>query len=321
MTFSRLASLQGLYINKSISYGNGIMVGASDFLEYFGQDPEIKAIGLYLEGVKDGKRFLASVKEVSSRKPVVIMKGGRTTDGGRAVASHTGSLAIPDRIWDAVLRQSGAISVPGLDEMIDTFEALLYLPEVHGIRMGVAGGAGGESIAITDILAEAGLQVPELSQESYDELGTFFSLVGGSFRNPIDTDIGFNRRHLERCLAILSQDENIDNLILMVRAGKFLYSEKMREADIQIALRIKKNTSKPLIAVLPYVTPEEMKEFVEIIPRYQDGGIPVFSSMNRAALALRNTFDYHRFRARAGMLATDQASRKLPSSLSELRRD
>jgi acetyl-CoA synthetase (ADP-forming) len=296
MTFSRQAFLQGLYINKSISFGNGIVLDAGDFLEYFGQNPEIEAIGMYLEGVKDGRRFLDVLKKVSAQKPVVILKGGRTSDGGRAITSHTGSLAIPEGIWNAAMRQSGAISVPGLDEMIDTLKALLYLPPMPGERIGVAGGAGGESIAITDLLAENGLKVPELTQKSYDELDTFFSLVGGSCRNPIDTDIGPNRRHLERVLMILANDPNIDNLILMTRVGEFLYSKDLREKDIEIARNLKQNTTKPLVVVLPFVTPEEMKETIEIIPRYQGCGIPVFPTMNRAAVALKNTLGYHRFR-------------------------
>jgi acetate---CoA ligase (ADP-forming) len=296
MTFSRQAFLQGLSINKSISFGNGIVIQASDFLEYFGQDPEIKVIGLYLEGVKDGRRFFEALRKVSAKKPVVILKGGRTNDGGRAIASHTGSLAIAVDIWNAAVRQSGAVSVPGLDEMIDTLKAILFLPQVEGERIGVAGGAGGESIAITDILAETGLKVPELTQKSYDELDTFFSLVGGSCRNPIDTDIGPNRRHLDRVMAILANDPNIDNLILMTRVGKFLYSRDLREKDIEIACNIKQKTTKPLIAVLPFVTPEEMQETIEIIPRYQRNGIPVFPTMSRAAAALKNTLDYHRFK-------------------------
>jgi acyl-CoA synthetase (NDP forming) len=251
---------------------------------------------MYLEGVKDGRRFFKVLKEVSSRKPVVIMKGGRTSDGGRAIASHTGSMAIPASVWGAAVRQSGAISVSDLEEMIDTLKALLYLSPMNGERIGVAGGAGGESIAIADVLAEAGLKVPELTQKSYDELSTFFSLVGGGYPNPIDTDIGPNRQHLERVLRILADDPNIDNLILMTRVGRFLYSPKLQELDIEITLKIKNNTTKPVLAVLPFVTPEEMKESLEIIPRFQDGGVPVFPSMNRAAVALKNTLNYHRFK-------------------------
>jgi len=297
MTFARLAYLQGIIVNKSISFGNGIIVNACDYLEYFGRDTAIGAIAMYLEGIRDGRRFLEVLEEVCSRKPVIIMKGGRTTDGGRAVASHTGSMAVPDRIWDATIRQCGAISVSGLDEMIDTLKSLLLLPAAHGVRVGVAGGAGGESIAITDALAEAGLRVPELTQRSYDELYSFFSLVGGSCRNPIDTDIGYNRQFLERVLKILADDPNIDSLILMARVGAFLYSKAMGAYDLGIALSIRQYTRKPVLAVIPYVTPEEMKEWMAVIPGFQDGGVPVFASVERAASALKNALDYHRRRA------------------------
>ncbi len=89
--FAREGHFQGLDINKSVSFGNGIVLDSPDYLEYFGQDNTIKIIGMYIEGVKDGKRFLSVLRKVAAQKPVVIWKGGRTTAGGRAIASHTGS--------------------------------------------------------------------------------------------------------------------------------------------------------------------------------------------------------------------------------------
>jgi len=299
MTFSRLAYLQGILINKSVSYGNGIVLNECDYLEYFGQDPEVKAIGMYLEGVRDGRRFVKVLRRVCRQKPVVILKGGRSADGGRAVSSHTGSLAIPADVWRGAMAQSGAVGVSSLEEMIDTLKSLLFLPQIPGDRVGVAGGAGGESIAMTDILADAGLRVPELSEGAYEELYSFFSLVGGSCRNPIDTDIGYNRRFLERVLQILAEDPNIDSLVMMARVGTFLYSKEMGSSDAEIARRIRGKTQKPLLAVIPYVTPDEMKELVDVIPQYQDAGIPVFGSLRRAAVALKNALNYHRFQTRS----------------------
>jgi len=296
MTFSREAHLQGVDINKSVSFGNGIMLDASDYLEYFGSDAEIKAIGMYLEGVKDGRRFFTVLREVSAQKPVVIWKGGWTEDGGRAIASHTASLAVPQVVWDAVVWQCGAIKAVGLEELIDTLKALIYLRPVRGDRVGVAGGAGGESIAITDALAAAGLKVPKLMQESYDELATFFSLIGGSYQNPLDTDAGRNRQELARIFEILERDTNIDNLMLLTRAGTFLFSDELRDADIEAVVNIRKKTAKPVLAVINYSTPEEMKAATEVIPRFQDGGVPLFPSMERGAAALKNTLDYYRRR-------------------------
>lgn len=296
MTFSREAYLQGVILNKSISYGNGIILEASHYLEYFGRDPEIKVIGIYLEGVRNGRRFFEVLRDVATRKPVVIWKGGMTPDGGRAVASHTGSIAIPQAVWQALIKQCGAIPVTGMEGLIDTLKALLSLSPVCGDRVGVAGGAGGESIAITDVLASAGLRVPLLSQESYDELATFFSLVGGSYRNPLDTDAGRNRRELARIFEILARDPNIDILMLLSRVGTFLFSRELQEADIKAVVSIRQKTTKPVLAVLPYFTPEEMAEARDAIPRFQEGGVPVFPTMERAAIALKNTLDYYRFR-------------------------
>ncbi|MFH0769373.1 MAG: CoA-binding protein, partial [Chloroflexota bacterium] len=91
--FANEAHLQGMDISKSVSFGNGIVLDSADYLEYLSHDKETRIIGMYLEGVKDGRRFLKVLREVSAKKPVVIWKGGRTEEGGRAIASHTGSLA------------------------------------------------------------------------------------------------------------------------------------------------------------------------------------------------------------------------------------
>ena len=155
IAFAFEAHNQGVDINKSVSFGNGIVLDSTDYLEFFGRDPEIKVIGMYLEGVKDGRRFFRVLKEVARQKPVVIWKGGRTEEGGRAIASHTGSLAVPLAIWDAAVRQCGAVKVARMEELIDTLKALLYLKAVYGNRVAVTGGSGGQSVAIADALAEA----------------------------------------------------------------------------------------------------------------------------------------------------------------------
>ncbi len=294
MYFVREAHLEGVDVNKSVSYGNGIVLDASDFLDYFGQDPAIEIIGVYVEGVKDGGRFFRVLREVASRKPVIVWKGGWTEDGGRAVGSHTASLAVPEAVWAAVMRQSGAIPVYGQEAMIDTIKALEHLPPVLGDRLGIVGGAGGQSIAATDAFAAVGFRVPPLTEASYRELSTFFSDVGGSYRNPLDTDAGRNRRELVRVLDIVERDANIDSIVLLSRVGTFMFSEELREADFEAAVGIRAKTSKPVLAVLPFAMPEEMAEARQMIPRFQEGGVPVFPTAERAAVALRNALDHHR---------------------------
>lgn len=291
--FSLDAHTEGLDINKSVSFGNGVVVDSPDFLEYFNQDPEIKAIGLYLEGVKDGRRFFSVLKEVAAQKPVVIWKGGRTEEGGRATASHTGSLSSSRIVWDAILHQCGAIQVISLEELIDTLKALLFLPPIVGNRVAIAGGPGGHSVTATDIFAETGLNLPLLTQESYDELETFFGPVGGSYRNPIDS-AGPVRRDMKRVMDIVALDPHIDNLVYFVstKPGWHFTSEQMKAAKDLLG-SVKKKSPKPLMVVSMLYNPDAEKEIKEIRSNLQAIGIPVFLSFERCALALRNALQYH----------------------------
>ncbi len=291
VVFIREAHLQGININKAVSFGNGIVLDSPDYLEYFGQDPEIKVIGMYLEGVKDGRRFLKVLKEVSARKPVVIWKGGRTEAGERAIASHTGSLAVSREIWDAAVKQCGAVKVASMEELIDTLKALLYLPPVRGDRVGIAGGSGGQSVAIADVFAEAGLRVPLLTQESYDELAQFYTLIGGGCRNPIDT-ANQNRREIKRIMEILVKDANIDNLVLLT--GARFGPGGSAGPLINLLIDIRQKTSKPVIAILTWsFSPEEVQQARDVIEKLQDGGIPTFTGLERGAFALRKALDYY----------------------------
>ncbi|MFC2051436.1 hypothetical protein ACFLT4_01730 [Chloroflexota bacterium] len=297
VVFASEAHLEGIDINKSVSFGNGVVLDSADYLEYFGRDPEIKAIGMYLEGVRDGRQFLRVLREVSALKPVVIWKGGRTEEGGRAIASHTGSLVVPQAIWDAAVRQFGAINVSRMEELIDTLKALLYLSPVRGDRVAVAGGSGGQSVAIADVFAEAGLRVPLLTQESYDKLATFFSLVGASCRNPIDP--GSNRRELGRILEILVQDANIDNLVLLITT-RFGITRRL-ESHINSLVGIKPKTSKPVMAILSHsFSSGEVEQTGGIIRELQNGGVPTFITLERGARALKNALDYYRLKGSLG---------------------
>lgn len=289
-SFGQHAYMQGMDINKGVSFGNGLVLDSADFLEYFDYDPEIKVIGMYLEGVRDGKRFLKALKKVASHKPVVIWKGGRTEEGDRAIASHTASLAVSLNVWEAAVRQCGAVAVRSMEELIDAMKALLYMPPVRGVNMGIAGGAGGPSVALADAFAEAGLKVPRLSKESYDELVSFFSLVGGGYRNPIDTG-NANRRDIKRIMEILERDPNIDNLALLTGSRWGLAATP--ETDLSLLGDMRQLTFKPIMAVVPYVTPEEMKESHSAIRKFQERGVPAFSSVERGACAIRNAFDYY----------------------------
>jgi acyl-CoA synthetase (NDP forming) len=294
LSFSLEAHLQGIDLSKSVSFGNGTVLDSSDYLEHLGHDPEIKIIGMYLEGVKDGRRFFSVLREVSARKPVLIWKGGRTEDGGRSIASHTGSMAVPQTLWDSAVRQYGGIKVSTLEELIDTVKALLFLPLVRGDRVGVAGGSGGQSVIVADLIAEAGLRVPPLTPESYDELASFFVLIGGGYPNPIDTGGNVNRLEIRRIMQILDRDNNIDNLVMLLstKPGWHITPQQV-ESNLQLLEDLKKETEKPVMALVYFSNPKAEEEARSIMLKLRERGIPAFPSIQRGARALRNALDYH----------------------------
>jgi len=156
--------------------------------------------------------------------------------------------------------------------------------------VGVTGGSGGQSVAIADVFAEAGLRVPMLTQESYDELATFYTLIGGGYRNPIDTG-NVNRREMRRILEILGRDANVDNLVLLSSGGMGT-SERM-ESQIELMAAIRERNSKSVVAVVSYSAPDEMRNARDVTKKFQKRGIPAFPTMERAALAIRKALDYY----------------------------
>jgi len=271
LSFSFEAHLQGIDISRSVSFGNGTIIDGADYLEYFGDDPAVKIIAMYLEGVKDGKRFLKVLKEVSARKPVLIWKGGRTADGEKAIAAHTGSMAVPHHVWDNAIKQNGAMSVTSMEELIDTIKALHFLPPVTGDGVGVAGGSGGQSVLVADVFYEQGLRVPQLTKESYDELASFFVLIGGGYPNPIDTGGNVNRLEIRRIMDILNRDRNIDNLVMIVsmRPGRSITLEQAEETILMLE-DLKKETDKPIVAMVYFSTPAAEQEARPIMLKIQE---------------------------------------------------
>ena len=146
---------------------------------------------MYLEGVKNGRRLLRQVTDINRKKPVIILKGGLTASGARAVASHTGSLAGGEKIWKAFFRQSGAVQVDSLEEMTDVTLAFLNLGESGGKRVAVIGTGGGIGVAAADSCAKVGLDLPLLPMAIMNKLREFIPPAGNMIRNPIDAHLVF----------------------------------------------------------------------------------------------------------------------------------
>ena len=154
------ASEEGLGFSAFVSMGNRLDVDEADLIEFFAQDSNTKVITLYIEGVKDARKFLAAVK--SCPKPIVIFKAGRTAQGRKAAESHTRSLAGKDEIYGAVFRQFGIHRAHSLEELYDFSKALAYVPRPAGPRMLIVTSSGGSAIIATDVAEENGYRVAPL---------------------------------------------------------------------------------------------------------------------------------------------------------------
>jgi acyl-CoA synthetase (NDP forming) len=304
INFCMQAPSRGVKINKAASIGNVLVLEAADYIDLMASDPATRVLGMYIEGVRDGRRFFESVRNAARKLPVLIWKGGVTEAGARATFSHTGSLATPGAVWDAMVRQAGAVGIDNLDAMLDAVELIARGREVRGRRMGLVAMTGGQSVVITDTFASAGLEIPALSDASYDELKSFFNIIGGSYRNPLDAGGtiggGIHHGNLDRILTILDRDDVIDAIVLEIgtglRAARWATHEDELVALLDRVAEFTQRSAKPFAVVLHPAHVEAIVARAKQLAR--ERGLVSFDSFERAAAAFRAASDSHAARAR-----------------------
>lgn len=298
--FVRLVPDHGLRMSKVISYGNGYVLDCTDYLEYLERDPDTKFIAMYLEGVRDGPKLLRMVQRISLTKPVIILKGGLTAAGAKAAASHTGSLAGESAIWDAFFAQSGAIRVDSMEEMVDVLQALVRLPPCTGRGVALVGGAGGTSVAATDICARSGLNVPTVTEETQRELRTFIGVAGTSVQNPLD--IGMQLRGPEDLIHVLEvvvKDPQIDLILMVVYVFQRGVPWRGGATDmLRPLLRFVRGSSHRQPFAVAIRSPAENREAetdrLRTTRAFLAANVPVFKTVERACRALYKYTGYYR---------------------------
>ncbi|GAI42463.1 unnamed protein product, partial [marine sediment metagenome] len=172
-------------LGKGIDIGNACDIDFSDGLEYFEDDPEVKVILLYIEGMRDGRRFLDVAGRVAKKKPIIAIKSGQSEEAAQATQSHSGSLAGRDEVYDAAFRQCGVIRVTTAEEFDDLSKAFLHLPLMKGRGVGIITNTGGGGIMATDACTRHNLDLAKLSPESLRELDAI-APPWQDFQNPAD---------------------------------------------------------------------------------------------------------------------------------------
>jgi len=177
---------RGLGVGKFVHTGNECDLTVTDFLEHFGHDPEVKAIVMYIEAIRDGTRFIEVARAVTKIKPVVVYKGGRTSGSARAASSHTGALSGEKKVYEGLFHQTGIITSPVMELLLPLGHALIERPPMRGKRVAIITMGGSWGVALTEALEEVGLAVPEFSPRLQEALRSVGMPPRASTRNPVD---------------------------------------------------------------------------------------------------------------------------------------
>ncbi|MAG19986.1 CoA-binding protein [archaeon] len=273
-----LMSDNGFGFSKFISYGNGVNLDISDFLEYLKDDENTDVICFYLEGVKDGERFFEVLKEVSKVKPVIGIKAGVSEEGREAIVSHTGSLSGDDLIYDGIFKQCGVVRANSVEELFDFVKIFLNY-RMKGKKIQVITNGGGYGIMCVDSIIKNELELSEMSGESKRFLRSRFSkiIVG----NPIDLLGDGNNEMFKVSIEKSLEDKDVDGVLVVL-----LLQLPMINSDIIDDL-VELKDKKPIVVVSTGGSFSKV-----LIRKLEDKGIPVYVFPENAVRSLKALSGY-----------------------------
>ena len=290
---------RGIKFSGLVSAGNSADLGPADFLEFYFEDPQTRIVGLYLEDAKQGRRFFDLLRSDKATKPVVILRGGRSSQGRAAASSHTGALAGEERAWEALSHQTGCVLVATVDEFIDALLAFQFLdvrlskPTKSAVLFGNGGGTG---VLATDCFAELGLDVSPFDDATRMELEAMNLPPGTSIDNPIDAPVRTLQeeegRIANRILDIVYTSAAPDAVVMHLNLAAFVDRGDIDPIDNLIQAAVQVQESFPGQAHFMLVLRVDGSPELETkMRRYREKalsvGIPVYDELAPAARALQ----------------------------------
>ena len=286
---------KNIYFSKVVSYGNECDLRSSELLEYLSEDDETAIIMVYIEGTKDGKELLSELKKACSKKPVIVLKGGITEVGTRAVTSHTGALSGTAETWSAAIRQSGAVQTYSVEEFIDTAQAFNTIKPPRGKNLGVISVSGGLGVNLSDLAVRMGFDMPEFSQNTKIELGELINAPGTGIQNPVDMAVTFfSAGNFKLVFSLLDRDESID-IIMMHLSVEYLIrfrdiTPNLGELIINAITDGFLALEKPSIMILPYTIQDNERKKIE--KQLLAKNITVYPTIERALISIKHYLKY-----------------------------
>jgi len=265
--------LKGYGFSHLVSYGNGADLGAPDFLEYLDNDKNTKSIAIYLESLKNGRRFIKKAKKIKT--PIVVLKGGKTKEGSKAASSHTGSLAGKPEIYSAGFKKAGVFEVDRVDDLFVVAEALAFSPKFRG-GVGLVTNGGAVAVLLSDWFSKMGLSFSKISPESKRKLNGFLNKAA-NIKNPLDIlGDALTKTYEKSCRIMLNESD----ALAILQTPQMMTNIK---ENAKMIVSLKKEFPKKTI-VVGFIGGQETKKGVEILKK---GKVPCFLSPYKVALALK----------------------------------
>ena len=288
----------GIGTDKAVSVGNEAVLDNLDFLEFMSQDEGIRVIALYIESMRNGRRFFELAREISERKPIVVLKGGETEVGTRTAASHTGAMAGEWIIWEAFFRQTGVIHVKSLDEWMDAIFAFALLPPPGSPGVFLMCVGGGASVVSSDTCILEGLDVPSASPATMEKLRETVPIAGSIAGNPLDDfQTSVNPAYLGAILDLVYQDPAMGMVIAdrLIPRKAFHTLHRFDSVSATIEQVRQRGNRKPVVFVVDSEggDPELAAQGASLRAEFGKGGIPAYPSVSRAARALIHLYRYY----------------------------
>ncbi len=286
-----------LGISKIACLGNRCDVDESDLLEYLGEDPPTRVIAMYLESIKDGRRFLSLSRRIVKEKPIIILKSAVTESGARVSATHTGSIAGEDRVYDAAFKQSGIIRVESFDRLWDVAKAFVYSPLPKGNRVAIINLAGSGCVTAVDACVQNGLKIVELAPGTAAKIKTVYP-EWWRVRSPIDVWVAVEASGFEATYTTITraalEDEGVDAIVVIMGANNWIPGKDVPSLFKDIK---KEFPDKPFMVANP---PGDRKIYLRMCQGFQSLGIPTYTSAEDAIVALAAQYRYQEYRHSVG---------------------
>ncbi|RLE55215.1 MAG: CoA-binding protein [Candidatus Methanomethylicota archaeon] len=273
---------EGIGVSKFVSYGNMADVDEAELINYLAEDPQTSLIAFYMESVKSGRRFIEAAAKASLKKPIIVLKAGRTSAGVKAALSHTGRIAGRYEVVKAALRKARVIQVETIEELYDTMKILAMAPPPKGEGLAMITNGAGPCVMAADAAEQYGVKLASYTKETVEKLREKlppYALIG----NPVDLTGSATTRDYVNAAEALLEDPNVNILALF-----FVFQDTPLEDEVVDEVAALKKYGKPIVAMAaggPY-TQEQVK-------RLQKNGIPTYPTPERLIKAVKHFTTYY----------------------------